>query len=106
MHHPPVLMHSVWMDRIGLQGRELLVEYLNTEPRIRLICCGHVHHESTSQAGFATVVTTPSTGVQFTPKGDVASFEKAPPGFRIIDLDDAGFTTRVLRLPEAVYTPE
>lgn len=105
MHHPPVLVGSVWLDRIGLEGKELVQELLLQEPRIRLVCCGHVHHESTHQIGNAMVVTTPSTGLQFSPLGDVATFLKAPPGYRMIELHDDGCTTRVIRLPEAVFTP-
>ena len=74
-------------------------------PRIRLVCCGHVHHESSHRVGAATVVTTPSTGLQFSPDSDEAHFVQAPPGYRIIELDGDRCVTRVVRLPEARYAP-
>lgn len=100
MHHPPVLLNSIWMDAIGLRGRELLAELCGAEPRIRLICCGHVHHESRSRQGHAAVYTTPSTGIQFAPDSDQPKFVPGQPGFRIIDLTPAGYSTEILRISE------
>lgn len=105
MHHPPVLLNSVWMDRIGLQGRELLQKCIKQNPSIQLVCCGHVHHESTHEVGDASIVTTPSTGLQFSPDGDEPTFVAAPPGYRIIELSETGFRTSVVRLPETRFVP-
>ena len=105
MHHPPVLLGCMWLDRIGLEGRELLQDLVVRDARIRLVCCGHVHHASTHRLGMATIVTTPSTGLQFDPVGDVTTLAAAPPGYRLIELNDKGCTTRVVRLPEARFSP-
>ena len=105
MHHPPVELGLEWLDRIGLEDAELLQDLLDEEPRIRLVCCGHVHHESSNRVGAAEIVTVPSTGLQFSPTGDVAEFVTAPPGYRLIELGDDGYSTTVVRLPEARYAP-
>ena len=105
MHHPPILLGLAWIDRIGLAGREQLQDLVLRDPRIRLVCCGHVHHESSHRVGAATVVTTPSTGLQFSPTSDEAEFVQAAPGYRIIELDGDSCETRVVRLPEARYAP-
>jgi Icc protein len=105
MHHPPVELGLAWLDRIGVEDAHLLRELLAQEPRIRLVCCGHVHHESSHQVGAAEVVTVPSTGLQFSPVSDVAEFVTAPPGYRIIDLNGDGYSTSVVRLSEARYAP-
>jgi Icc protein len=94
-----------WLDRIGLKDGHLLRQLLAEEPRIRLVCCGHVHHESSSHVATAEVVTVPSTGLQFSSVSDVAQFVAAPPGYRIIELDEDGYSTSVVRLSEARYTP-
>lgn len=104
-HHPPVLLNSAWMDPIGLEGRELLLDWFQQEPRIRLVCCGHVHHEFQCRVGLVDVLTTPSTGIQFTPEGATPTFVAAAPGYRIIELRDDGFSTRVIRLPEIRFRP-
>jgi Icc protein len=105
MHHPPVELGLAWLDRIGVEDAHLLQELLAEEPRIRLVCCGHVHHESSNQVGAAEVVTVPSTGLQFSSVSDVAQFVTAPPGYRIIDLNGDGYSTSVVRLSEARYAP-
>jgi Icc protein len=105
MHHPPVELGLPWLDRIGLEDARLLQDLLAQEPRIRLVCCGHVHHESSNRLGAAEIVTVPSTGLQFSPVSDVAEFVAAPPGYRLIELGDDGYSTRVVRLPEARYAP-
>jgi 3',5'-cyclic-AMP phosphodiesterase len=94
-----------WLDRIGLEDAHLLQDLLAEDPRIRLVCCGHVHHESSNRVATAEVVTVPSTGLQFSPVSDVAAFVTAPPGYRLIELGDDGYATRVVRLPDARYAP-
>ncbi len=106
LHHPPVDVGSLWMDAIGLSGKELLQDLIREEPRIRLVCSGHVHHEYRSRSGSAEIVTTPSTGLQFSPDGRAPTFDAAPPGYRIIELHDDGYSTRVVRLPETRFEPE
>jgi 3',5'-cyclic-AMP phosphodiesterase len=105
MHHPPVLLGCGWLDAIGLERRELLQDLIIRDTRIELVCCGHVHHESTHHVGKATIVTTPSTSLQFDPTAETATFVAAPPGYRLIELDDEGCTTSVVRLPEIRFSP-
>ena len=105
MHHPPVELGLAWLDRIGLEDADLLQDLLAEDPRARLVCCGHVHHESSNHVATAEVVTVPSTGLQFSPVSDVAQFVTAPPGYRIIELHENGYSTSVVRLPEARYAP-
>jgi len=105
MHHPPVELGLAWLDRIGVEDRAALEQLLAEEPRIRLVSCGHVHHESSHRVGGAEVVTVPSTGLQFSPLNDEAEFVTAPPGYRVIELDGDAYTTSVVRLPEARFSP-
>ena len=105
MHHPPVDVGSVWMDSIGLSGKELLHDLFKAESRVELVCCGHVHHEFTTQIGHSKIFTTPSTGIQFSPAGSVPIFVADPPGYRIIEFNDDGFSTTVYRLPEVRFLP-
>lgn len=104
-HHPPVDVGSTWMDAIGLTNREALHRVIQSDARIRLICCGHVHHEFTFPLASARVLTTPSTGIQFDPSGDLPRFARAAPGYRVIELQPDGFQTHVVRLPTISYEP-
>ena len=105
LHHPPVNVGSQWMDPIGLAGKEMLQEWFAEEARIRLVCCGHVHHEFRCVLGHTEILTTPSTGIQFSPSGSTPTFEAAPPGYRIIELRDEDYSTSVVRLPETRFAP-
>ncbi len=106
LHHPPVDVGSLWMDPIGLSGKELLHDLFHMESRIQLVCCGHVHHEFSTQIGQARIFTTPSTGIQFSPAGCQATFAAEPPGYRVIELTDDGFSTTVRRLPVTRFFPD
>lgn len=104
-HHPPVDVNSIWMDQIGLNGRELVTDWIKSEPRIRVVCCGHVHHEFHARVGNADIYTTPSTGIQFDPAGETPRFATAPPGYRVIELEGDAVSTRVVRLPQTRHVP-
>lgn len=99
-HHPPVLLGSPWMDAIGLEGRELIQNWCLSDSRVQLICCGHVHHESTTRLGNADVLTTPSTGIQFSPQGSTPNFVAGAPGYRRIELTPDGYRTEVVRIAD------
>ncbi len=104
-HHPPVDVGSEWMDRIGLKDRERLVEVIQDFPAVQLVCCGHVHHEFEGRIADTRIVTTPSTGIQFDPRGSEPHFASDPPGYRVIELRANQFETHVVRLPHADHTP-
>ena len=105
MHHPPVELGLAWLDRIGLEDADVLLHLLAQEPRIRLVCCGHVHHESSTRLPTAEVVTVPSTGLQFSSVSDEAEFVDAPPGYRVVELSAEGYATSVVRVPASSYAP-
>lgn len=52
-----------------------------------------------SRLGAPDVVTVPSTGLQFSSVSDVAQFVTAPPGYRIVELNDDRYSTSVVRFP-------
>lgn len=106
MHHPPLMTGQEWLDGIGLEGKELVRELLAAEPRVRLVCCGHIHHERSDRVGAAGIVTTPSTGLQFSDTSPTKLFVQAPPGYRIVELGEGGVSTRVVRLPQARHVPD
>jgi Icc protein len=103
MHHPPIDVGSVWMDRISLRRPHPFVEIVAAAPQVKAVFTGHVHHEFTGTVAHANVYTTPSTGVQFVPGDDEPSYDALPPGYRIIELDGESYRTHVVRLPVLKY---
>ena len=106
LHHPPVNVGSVWMDAIALRNAEPLMSIIESTPAVRLVCCGHVHHEFDFPIGSARFVTTPSTGIQFCPKGDTPTFEATAPGYRLLEFEGNRIDTHVVRLPEIRFRPQ
>lgn len=106
IHHPPVPVGSLWLDRIGLEDAERFCPVVAAAPQVRLVCCGHVHHEFRGRLGEATVLSAPSTAFQFLPEVGSPVFEPIPPGARILELDGTQWRTHVVRLPELIWVPD
>lgn len=106
LHHPPVDIPSDWMDPIGLEGRELLAEVVAANSAIELIVCGHIHHDFRSELHQATVLSSPATSIQFDPRGSSPTFSSDCPGYRLIELSSTGWSTEVVRVPEAAGVVE
>lgn len=100
VHHPPVTVESAWLDRIGLQDADALLEVVRSFAQVRSISAGHVHQEFAVTLYGLEIMATPSTGVQFLPCTDEMVCDTLPPGFRTFHLADSDFTTQVIRLPE------
>jgi len=106
IHHPPFPIQSAWLDEIGLQEPEALMEVVRSHPQIRAISAGHVHQEFDGQLDGIRVLTTPSTGIQFTPRRDEPEYDHIPPGLRVFSLERDRFDTQVIRLPDLRYPPD
>ena len=105
MHHPPIAVGSPWLDQLGLLEPAPLTRVLRESPQVRLVCCGHIHQDWQGQLGSCQVLSTPSTGLQFTPASAVSSYDELPPGGRLIQLNEDTYATSVVRLPEVHYPP-
>lgn len=100
MHHPPARVHSTWLDQVGLEDVDSLVEIVARYPRVKVVCAGHIHQELAIAARSCLVLTSPSTGVQFRPGTEALEVDQVAPGFRVLDLDaDGTLRSRVIRVP-------
>ena len=99
VHHPPVLIGSLWIDAIRMDDADSLWLLLDRYKQVRIVCCGHIHQEQTIVGHSAIVLTTPSTGVQFQPESESLVVDSVWPGFRVLDLEpDGTFRTHVIRV--------
>lgn len=101
VHHPPVPVHSSWLDDLGLRDAEALLEVVRSFPQVRVICTGHVHQEFSETLDRVQILTSPSTGLQFVPHRDELICDSRPPGFRVICLGENSFASNVVRLAES-----
>lgn len=104
-HHPPVPVGSAWVDDLGLRDPSRLHAVLARAPQVRVISCGHVHQEFSGTLGSAIVLTMPSSGVQFVPLSPEAKVDLVPPGFRVLALEDDGWSSQVVRLSDPDAPP-
>jgi 3',5'-cyclic-AMP phosphodiesterase len=89
-HHPPVQLHSPYIDSIRQFGEQRLAEALSRHPQVVGILCGHAHTPAASTFAGRPVLVAPgvvSTLVLPWEHGDIVD-EHAPPGVAFHVLDD------------------
>lgn len=98
LHHPPLGVHSPWLDAIGLKNADIVCDLIESSPQVKGVFFGHIHQEFESRIGSTRCYAVPSTGVQFKPRTESLIVDDRPPGFRVIELLDDTFETRVVRV--------
>jgi 3',5'-cyclic-AMP phosphodiesterase len=101
-HHPPVTLHSPFIDEIRQRGEQRLAEVIARHPQVVAVLCGHVHTPAaTTFAGRPLLV---APGVASTLRlpwenGDVLDYALPPAvAFHILD-DDLRLTTHYRVIP-------
>ncbi len=92
MHHPPFQTGLQHMDGINLRtGQAELAEIIKKNPRVKRICCGHVHRVTQQHWAGCLALTAPSTAHQlvlnFDPKSSAALIFE-PPGYLLHWIDE------------------
>tara|TARA_R110001592_G_scaffold89971_5_gene264681 strand:+ start:7047 stop:7868 length:822 start_codon:yes stop_codon:yes gene_type:complete len=98
LHHHPVEIGSIWLDRIGLHNRDAFFKVLDNFDNVRTVLWGHIHQEWESERNGVRLLATPSTCIQFLPKSSGFAVEKIAPGYRYLSLHANGqIESRVYR---------
>lgn len=98
LHHHPVEINSVWLDKIGLQNRKEFFEVLDRFDNVRGVLWGHIHQQWDSQRNGLLMMATPSTCIQFLPKSSGFAVDNIAPGYRWLTLHaDGQIETQVYR---------
>lgn len=92
MHHPPLAVGAWWLGKDLLRDRKAFATVLQDKP-IRAIVCGHVHQPFEGTFHGTPILTTPSTAYQFHPTSLIPRTTAAPPGFRIIEIEETVITS-------------
>jgi Icc protein len=90
LHHPPVLMRSRWLDSVGLENREELLQRVAASGKVRLVAFGHVHQPYDAEHDGVRIIGTPSTCRQFKQGSALFAVDDNPPAYRRIRLLDDG----------------
>lgn len=95
LHHPPFDVGIPFMDRLGLQDRDQLIQVISGRENVVGVVAGHVHRTIVGRAGRVTAIVGPSTAHQIpleaAPDGP-ETFVFEPPGYLLHEWDG-----RVLR---------
>lgn len=90
LHHQPLPVGSRWIDNMGLDNGDALLELVAQAPQVRGVLWGHVHQTFDRLQGGVRLMATPSTCVQFAPDSDDFALDAEPPGFRLLALTPDG----------------
>ena len=90
LHHPPVPMHSKWLDTVGLDNGDEFLARAASSGRVRAAIFGHVHQHYDAEHDGIRLVATPSTCRQFLPRADEFAVDDRPPAYRLIELHADG----------------
>ena len=90
IHHPPVLINSIWLDEIGLQNKVEFLQIINNYSQNTLLLFGHIHQEIDQQLNKLRLLSTPSTCHQFKANSETMHcIYMPPPAYRIVKLSTA-----------------
>lgn len=102
LHHQPVPIGCDWLDQQQLADSQALFGLLAGEKRLRAIVWGHVHQEFCSEHPLlpgTSLISTPSTCVQFAVNSPDFKIDNSAPGYRWFDLHaDGKLDTGIQRL--------
>ena len=102
LHHPPVSMHSAWLDSVGLDNGAEFLSRMTVTGRVRTTIFGHVHQAYDKVHDGIRVIATPSTCRQFLPLADEFAVDDKPPAYRRLSLGAGGdITTEVIWVSDA-----
>ncbi len=90
LHHPPVDMGSKWLDSVGLDNGDDVLNRMAASGKVRLAVSGHVHQAYDADHRGIRIITTPSTCRQFAVGSDEFAVDDSPPAYRRIELHDNG----------------
>lgn len=98
VHHHMLPVGCAWIDPQRIVNAEQLLVLFDNTPNLRIVSNGHVHQEWQQTRGHYTLMTTPSTCVQFKVGSDDFAIDDLPPGYRRFTLlPDGSYRTEVCR---------
>lgn len=98
MHHHPIEISSLWMDKMILAEKERFNKIINKNSQIKAVLFGHIHQVFERTIGGVFYASAPSTSFQVLPNCEMFTLEKLAPGYRLIELSKDTFFSKVIRL--------
>ena len=107
LHHHPVDIQSDWMNPLGLQNADRLLQRIDGNSSVRAVLWGHIHQQLDSMRGHVRLLATPSTCIQFDAHSADFATDTQSPGYRWLRLyPDGSIETDVSRLPAGLFVAD
>ena len=100
VHHHPWPLGIAWLDSLALRDGQAMMDAARRAGNVRWVIAGHVHLDQAVDRGGLTMLTSPSTCIQFSKTSQDKAMLPGPPGFRVVDVAGETLSTRVLHLHE------
>jgi Icc protein len=86
LHHQPMPSGCAWLDKMALDNPEAFFSVIDRYSNVRCVLWGHIHQSFQAERNGVTMLSTPSTCIQFTPNKEKFGIDPMPPGFRWLNL--------------------
>ena len=90
LHHQPVPVGAPWIDRYPLENPEPFLAVADSEPRLRCIVWGHIHHHFADERNGVLMLGAPSTAANTAPRSARFTLDPAGPSARTLELCEDG----------------
>lgn len=90
MHHHPVPVGAAWLDGICVENSEDFWRVADRHENLRAVLWGHIHQQFDGMRNQVKLMASPSTCVQFEPRTEDFSLDRAAPGYRWLELRNDG----------------
>lgn len=105
LHHNPVPGTAAWMEGIGLENPDALMDVLARHDNVRAVLYGHIHQHLDFVHKGTRFLCTPSTCIQFKPGVTDFALDELSPAYRWLELaEDGGLRTGVERVRDFEFT--
>lgn len=92
-HHHPVPVGSTWLDKIGIDNGQPLIDLLSAHNQVKMCAFGHVHQSTCVEYKEVDYRSVPSTCVQFKKHSADFSASQEKPGYNLYHCDENGLIT-------------
>ena len=96
LHHHPVPINSPWMDKMILKETKDFNNIISQNLQVKAVLFGHIHQVFEKTINDTFYASAPSTSYQVLPNTEMFTIEKLIPGYRLIELNDNKFSSKVV----------